>query len=136
MRNRYVVEKILESDDTVNVKRIASSDSPEIPIMITELAGVNRIGNDTGRRRFIISGGFSNELYAVFNDGDYNYIQNDIRNGFVFEVRPPGGFPGKMYYGLTLACHIDALNIFAEDMRRHASTLIAVPEMLIFLSNL
>lgn len=134
-RSRFDLVKIVELDEHFNFKRIASSDYSGSPIILTELVELDKIGNDTGKRRFIISGDVGNELFAVFNKGDYNFIQKGVSNRFALEVQPPPSYKGKMYYGLMMTCINDTPKNFTEEMGRHVSPLITVPEVVLSLST-
>lgn len=119
---------MIELDERLNTKRDVIAVDEEIPISLTVYAGLDGQGNDTGKRRFIISGDVKDDLYAVFNKSEYNFIQKGISNRFVLEVRPPLGFEGKMYYALMMTCRNDTPKNFATEMKLHVSPFIAVPE--------
>lgn len=133
---KYEIVKVVESDESIDIKRIDSSDDANKPINLTSYAQYDKEGNDTGNRRFIIGGGVGDmlELFVVFNQGDFNFIRKDATNRFVLQVRPPSDFEGKMYYGLMLDCRNDTPDKFAREMSRYVSPSVVVPKQMLSLA--
>lgn len=131
---RYGLELVVESNGLSDLRSAKTSDDGtlETSLTLTVLAEVERSGSGLGKRRFVISGDDPRQLYAIFNQGDYNFTRFTLDgiglNEFEFLVEPPGDFWGKTYYFLTTTRYYDTPNLLDREMRHYASEDIIVPD--------
>lgn len=131
---RYGLNLIIETTGLAALRSAESADSERTTssLTLTMLAEMDPLGSGAGKRRFVISGGQQRQLFAVFNEGDYNFVRFKV-NGigtrrFQFIVKPPGRFWGEMHYFSVVSKFEDTADRLDREMRLYASEDIPVPD--------
>lgn len=94
------------------------------PITLIVYGGLDTGGNRTDARRFIISGGNHDQLFAAFNRDEFVSIRRSSNNQLLLTVSPPGHFwAKKIYYALKISNFPDHIaKDFVKEMSEYTSS--------------
>lgn len=122
MLKKYNISGLIVSDGLAKLSDKIYAANISVPITLTVYVGLDRQGYETYDRRFIISGGKRNELFAVFNRDEFSFIRKSSNGRLVLIIHPPGNFWGTLFYSMQMPFSGDFTpEKFIEEMSPHKS---------------